>query len=217
MKKILITLISCMVLFGCVTTSTLKLDPRPLTGQEKVSKEGVSAVVSKKDVLVTIRPASDTYSSKERPKLVVSLYCTEGSFTFSPENIEVFVDGTPHKVFTYNELAADIKSQEKKAKETAERVRDSQYMSGGEIGGVENDFAIKEYESTIYRINKETLSSLKELNATALKNIRVQPGKRCGGCVTIEKIPNPDQSHEIKVIVKANGETHEFLLNQVEV
>ena len=42
-------------------------------------------------------------------------------------------------------------------------------------------------------------------------------GTEYSGQVTIETIPNPAETHEIKVIVTVNKETHEFLLNQVEV
>ena len=215
MKRNIIALILCMVLFGCVTTSTLKLDPQTLAGQEKVSKEGVSTVVSKKDVLVSVRPSSDTYSSVERPKLVVSVYCTEGSFTFSPENVQVFVDGNPHHVFTYRELVDDIKEKERMEKDKAEKMRKAQYMNTG-ASGASASVSNNQYTANLNEIERKTYDALKELEITALKSITVQPGKQCGGCITIEKIPDPTLSHEIKVIVKANGETHEFLLNQVE-
>ncbi len=89
-------------------------------------------------------------------------------------------------------------------------------MSAGQAGGLNTVSTNENYNKMLSRIEIETQSSLKEVNATALKNIRVQPGKQYSGQVTIGKIPDPNLSHEIKVIVKANGETHEFLLNQVE-
>lgn len=216
MKKTVFVFALCMLMLGCVTTSLLKLDPLTLDGQKKTSQEGIKTIVSEKNVHVAIRPATETYTSEDRPKLLVSVNSTAGAFTFSPQNIQVFVNGNPHRVFTYDELVADIKEWEKKEKEKAEKVKEAQYMSGGG-GGMETSSANKEYNTTLYRIEQEAADSLKELNATALKSGRVLPGKEYGGQVTMEKIPNPEQTHEIKLIVTVNKETHEFLLNQIEV
>jgi hypothetical protein len=217
MKKLFFAFVLCVLMSGCVTISTLRLDPQPLTGQKKVSQEGVSAVVSEKKVTVTVRPSTDTYSSEDRPRLVVGVYSTEGSFTFSTNNIQVFVDGNPHRVFTYDELVADVMHQEKIAKDKAEKLKEAQYMTGGSGGGLSTDNANKQYTTSLYKAEKDARDALKDLNDTALRDLRVLPGKQYTGYVTIEKITNPSQSHEIKVIVTADGEKHEFLLNQVEV
>ena len=216
MKKLLFAIVLCVLMIGCVTTSMLRLDPQALTGQKKESQEGISAVVSEKNAVVTVRPSAEPYSSEDRPKLMISVYSPEASFTFSTKNIQAFVDGNPHRVFTYDELVADVKEQEKIAKDKAEKVKEAQYMSGGSGGGMGTNSANKQYTSSLIKIEKDAANALKELNATALKDLRVLPGKQYGGFVTIEKIPNPSQSHEIKVIVTVNNETHEFLLNQVE-
>jgi len=74
MKKILFTFVLCVLIQGCVTSSTLRLDPQALTGQKEVSQEGVDTVVSEKKVRVTVRSSTDTYSSEDRPTIVVSVY-----------------------------------------------------------------------------------------------------------------------------------------------
>lgn len=216
MKKMLFAFVLCILILGCVTTSTLRLDSQTLTGQKKVSQEGVDAVVSEKKVVVTVRPSTDTFSSEDRPTLVVGVYCTENPFNFSPNNIEVFVDGNPHRVFTYDELVADIKEQEGVEKKKAETVKQSQYASGAG-GGMATGNANKQYNTSLMAAEKRAYNALKELAATGLKNIRVLPNKQYSGHVTIEKIPNTSLSHEIKVIVTVPGEKHEFLLNQVKV
>jgi hypothetical protein len=94
--------------------STLKLVPRALNGQQKIYQEGVEAVISRKKARVSVRPSADTYSSERRPTIVVSVYGTEKPFDFSTEDIKVFVDGNPHRVFTYDELAAEINERHKK-------------------------------------------------------------------------------------------------------
>lgn len=216
MKKMLFAFVLCVLILGCVTSSTLKLDPQALTGQKKISQEGVDAVVSEKKVLVTVRSSTDTYSSEDHPTLVVSVYSTEKPFNFSPKNIEVFVDGNPHRVFTYNELVADVKEQEKAEKKKVEATKEAQYMSGGG-GAMGTGNANKQYNTGLLNAEKKAYKALKELRANSLKNVRVVPNKQYSGHVTIEKILNPSQSHEIKVVVTVRGEKHEFLLNQVEV
>ena len=218
MKKTLVVCALSVLMLGCVTTSTvLKLDPLTLDGQKHTKQEGLKTIVSAKNVQVTMRPTTDTYSPEDRPKLVFSVKSTAGSFTFSPKNIQVFVDGNPHKVFTYNELVADIKALVEKDKAKAEKVKEAQYMSGGSSGDMNTSSANKEYNTKLYRIEQEAAEALKELKANALKNQRVSPGEEYSGQVTIEKIPNPEQTHEIKVIVTVNKEKHEFLLNQVTI
>jgi hypothetical protein len=217
MKKTLVACALCVLMLGCVTTSMLKLDPLTLDGQKHIKQDGLKTIVSTKNVHVTMRPATDIYTSEDRPRLVFSVKGTAGSFTFSPKNIQVSVDGAPHKVFTYDELLADIKAQLKEKKEKAEKVKEAQYMSGSGGGGMGTNSANQQYKTTLTRLEQEAAAAEKELKATALKNIRVSPGKEYSGQVTIEKIPNPEQTHEIKIIVTVNKETHEFLLNQVTV
>jgi archaellum component FlaG (FlaF/FlaG flagellin family) len=217
MKRTLVAFVLCVLMLGCVTTSMLKINPLTLDGQKKTTQDGLKTIVSEKNVLVSVRPATDMYTTEERPKLVFSVKSTAGSFMFSPANIQVFVDGNPHRVFTYEELVADIKEQVEKDKEKAEKVKEAQYMSGGSGGGMGTQSANKQYQTTLYRIEQEAADAIKELDATALKNKRVSPGTEYSGQVTLEKIMNPAQTHEIKVIVAVNKETHEFLLNQVEV
>lgn len=216
MKKKLFIFVLCVLIQGCATSSTLRLDPQALTGQKEVSQEGVDAVVSEKKVRVTVRPSTDTYSSEDRPTLVVSVYCTEEPFNFSTKNIQVFVDGNPHRVFTYDELVADIKEQEEKSIKRAKAMKEEQYRTPGG-GAMAISSANKQMQARIQAIENKTKQTLEDLDSTCLKNIRVLPNKECGGHVTIEKIPNPSQSHEIKVIVTVPDEKHEFLLNQVKV
>ncbi len=215
MKKILFAFVLCVLIPGCVTSSSLRLNPQALTGQKAVSQEGIDAVVSEKKIRVTVRPSTDTYSSEDRPTLVVSVYSTEEPFDFSTKNIQAFVDGNPHRIFTYNELVADIKEKEEKSIKRAKAMQEEQYRSPGG-GAMATNSANKQMQARIQTIEKNTKKSLEDLDATCLKNTRVLPNKECGGHVTIEKIPNPSQSHEIKVIVTVAGEKHEFALNQVK-
>lgn len=108
MKKVLGIIIALLALQGC--TSTLAIKPIPQEGQYQVYKEGVEAVLSDKNALVAIRPSSSTYNSSERPTIVISvLNKTNEPFNFSTDNVHAYLDGEPLRVFTYEELAAEVK------------------------------------------------------------------------------------------------------------
>jgi hypothetical protein len=216
MKNIIFSFVLCLLIQGCASTLTLKFDPQALNGQEEISQEGAEAVISQKKARVTIRPSAATYSSESRPTIVVSVYGTEEPFDFSTEDIQVFVDHNPHRVFTYDELVADIKEQEKRSIEKAKGVKDAEYMTS-RLGAVEASSANTQLQANINAIQKKTKKSLKDLDSTILRNIRVLPYNQYSGHVTIEKIPNPTQPHQIKVMVTAAGEEHEFLLDHFKV
>lgn len=99
------------VLGGCA--STLKLDPVASEDQQEVFQEGTEMIISSKTSVVAIRPSTNTYTSSLRPSLVVSVINrTNEQHVFSTENIEVFVNGESVKIYTYDELVAEIKRQQ---------------------------------------------------------------------------------------------------------
>lgn len=159
-----------LLLQGCAATSTFKLDPRTLGDQHKALQDGVEAIISTRKALVAVRPGAETYASESRPTLAVTvLNGAEEPFDFSTEDIRVFVDGKPHKVFSCDELVAEAK-----------RLR----------GGA-------------------TIAAA--LQTTMLKKATVLPRAWHGGYVTIGNIPDAFHPSEIKVVVTAAGEEHEFL------
>lgn len=110
MHKIVITFILISLLYGCATT--LRFDPIALEGQQELYQEGTKTLISPKKSLVAIRPSTNTYQSNQYPTLVVSvLNGTEKPYNFSTEDIEVDVNNKPIKVFTYDELVAEVKKQ----------------------------------------------------------------------------------------------------------
>lgn len=99
------------VLQGCATT--LKLDAVASSEQEEIFQGGMGTLISAKSSLVVIRPSTSPYQSVQRPSFVVSV--TNGTnepYNFGPENISVMVNGQAVKVFTYNELVAEVKKQQ---------------------------------------------------------------------------------------------------------
>ena len=111
MHKIVFIFILISFLQGCATT--LRLDPVAIEGQQELYQEGTKTLISPKNSLVAIRSSTNTYQSSQRPTLVVSvLNGTEKPFNFSTEDIDVYVDNKHVKVFTYDELVAEVKRQQ---------------------------------------------------------------------------------------------------------
>jgi hypothetical protein len=121
------------ILSGCA--STLKLDPVASEDQQEVFQEGTEMVISSKSSVVAMRPSTNTYTSTLRPTLVVSVFNhTDEPHVFSTENIEVFVNGDPVKVFTYDELVAEIKQQQASAALVAALNGAAQSMNAANAG-----------------------------------------------------------------------------------
>jgi hypothetical protein len=252
MNKLISAIVLGFLLQGCA--STLKMDPQALDGQQEVYHEGVEAVISPKKALVALRPTATTYSSEGRPTIVVSvLNGTKESFNFSTEDIQVFVDEVPHRVFTYDELVAEVKRKQTWAAVAAALNGAAQSMNAANAGysyqsGTTNAYAYDNYGNSAYgygsysgytynaaaaqqaratansqtqanmqAIKNQTEQSLGALSSTMLKKTTVMPQAWHGGYVTINKIQNAAQPHEIKVVITAAGEEHEFLFNHFKV
>lgn len=94
---------------GCATT--LQISPLASEDQEAIYQDGVQTLISKKKALVAVRPSATTCTSDERPTFVVSVFNgIDEPFDFSTENIQVEVNGVTQKVFTYDELVAEVKN-----------------------------------------------------------------------------------------------------------
>jgi hypothetical protein len=203
-------------MLGCVTTSTLRLDPQTLEGQEAISKDGVKAIVSQKKARVTIQPLAGTYTSKDLPMIVVGVYSGEETFDFSAEDVKIFLDRHPHGKVTYDELVAEIKKREKRELKDLEMENDNRRRGAGSSAEAVQHIEAQ-YQNDIEAVKTDTRKSIRALDATQLKKITVSPRKEYSGQLTIEEIPDPSQPHEVKVVVTAAGEEHEFLLKHFKV
>ncbi len=111
MKKLYILILAIGVLQGCATT--LMLDPVASEKQKEIFQGGIETLISAKQSLVAIRPSTNTYRSVQRPTLVVSVTNgTDEPYNFGTENISVLVNGQSVKVFTYDELVAEVKRRQ---------------------------------------------------------------------------------------------------------
>ncbi|MCP3688935.1 MAG: hypothetical protein GY784_11015 [Gammaproteobacteria bacterium] len=233
MKEFLSILVSCALLPGCA--STLKIESMALDGQQETYRQGVKNVISPKTALVAVRPTTSIYSSEDRPTFVVSvLNGTEKSFNFSTENIRVYVGGTPHQIFTYDELVAEAKrrtwgipNSAGQPAGAANNTYSSNYSSGFSPypGYIYNAVSAQQMQTTataqtsanIQAIREQAMRLLSRLKSTMLKKATVFPQAWHGGFVTMAEIPDSVQPLVITVTISAAGENHTFVLRQSKV
>jgi len=251
MKNIIFTFVLCLLIQGYVSAeTTMKLVPQVLNGQKIITQENSEAIISHKKSSVALRPPPDGYSSEGRPMILVNVYGIGKSFDFSTEDIQVFVDGKPHGLITYDKWVGDIKQRQANeltaieskyaalsrnaAKGAYTPSSDPEVFSPSDNDGVVGSKSAGGYKydvSSLARsqsqINSEmqaekdaiemrTAKELAVADAVMLKKTTVLPNTWHRGFVAIEKIPDPTQPHEVKIIVTVAGEKHEFLLNHLK-
>lgn len=122
-KRIIVLLMFwvCLMIQGCFSVSTYKLTPEVLEGQKPIDREGVKAVLShKKNASVFIRPMTELYSQGDNPVFLIGI-TGEKELAISPEDVQAYVDGTPHHILTHDELLADIKERHDAAVDAAKK------------------------------------------------------------------------------------------------
>jgi hypothetical protein len=101
----------CLTLFGCA--SQVKVEPVLLGDQERIFRDGVPAVISKKGLVVLVAPVAIVRDGEEQPKFVVSVAnTTQANFELDTTNFSALVDGKPLKIYTHAEIESDIKSKQ---------------------------------------------------------------------------------------------------------
>lgn len=142
----LFTIVACLLLSGCA--STLRVQPVAGPDQTTMYKDGTEAIISKKRSVVVLRPSANTYTSEQRPTFVVSvLNGTDKPVVFSTEDITASVAGTPLKVFSYDELVAEVENKRKWAAVAAALAGAAQSMSAAQAG---NQYTYGSYNTSYY-------------------------------------------------------------------
>ena len=107
----LIALAIVALLAGCATP--IRTEPVISDGQERIYRDGLPALVSRKQFVVLVSPATVVREGKERLRLIVSVANTStSSFDIDASNFSAVVDGRPLKVFTHEEIAQEIRTQQ---------------------------------------------------------------------------------------------------------
>ncbi len=251
MKKIIFTFALCLLIQGYVSAeTTMMLIPQVLKGQKIIIQKDSEAIISHKKSSVALRPPPDGYSLAGRPLILVSVYGTGKSYDFSTEDIQAFVDGNPHRVFTYDEYVEEIKQRQENEIKAVESKYDAiskdsaqeaytpssdpevatpsstrntvgSKSSGGyqyNLSSLARDQSqiTSEMQAQKDAIEKRTAEELAVADSIMLKKTTVLPNKWHRRYIAIEKIPDPTQPHEVKIIVTVAGEKHEFLLNHLK-
>lgn len=142
----LIFSIVCLALSGCA--STLRVQPVAGPDQQTMYIDGTEAIVSKKRSVVAVRPSSNTYTSEQRPTFIVSVFNgTEKPIVFSTEDITASAAGTLLKVFSYDELVAEVENQRNRAVVAAALSAMAQSMIAAQAG---NQYTYGSYNTNYY-------------------------------------------------------------------
>ncbi len=100
-----------VLLVGCATP--IRTDPIVSDGQERIYRDGLPALVSRKQFVVLISPATVVREGKDRLSLIVSVANTSNaSFDLDTSNFTAVVDGRPLTVFTHEQIAQEIKTKQ---------------------------------------------------------------------------------------------------------
>jgi hypothetical protein len=121
MKNLIFTFVLCLLIQGNVSAeTTMKLVPQVLKGQKIITQDNSEAIVSHKKSSAALRPPPDGYSLEARPMILVSVYVAKKPCDFSTDDIKIFVDDNPHKIFTSDEFVEEIKQRQSNELKTVE-------------------------------------------------------------------------------------------------
>jgi hypothetical protein len=114
MIRVAVWLVSLAPLVFCSCASQLRLQALPATGQSIQYLQGLEACVSPGTIGVAVWADPQVYQSSERPTFfILAQNNSDKSIDFSTENISVSIEGQPLKVYTFDELVAEVESQRK--------------------------------------------------------------------------------------------------------
>lgn len=104
-------LAAIVFLTGC--TVPIRTDLVTSEGQEHIYRDGRATLISKKQFIVLVSPTKITREGKERLRLIVSVANPSSvAFDLDTSNFSATVDGRPLKIFTYEEITQEIKTQQ---------------------------------------------------------------------------------------------------------
>ncbi|MBB3121807.1 hypothetical protein [Pseudoduganella violacea] len=101
----------CAVLAGCA--SPIRTEPTLLAGQGQIYRDGIPSAISKKTFIVMASPSNSVREGKDRMRVIVSVVNTSPNpIDVSISNFSVLVDGRLEKIFTFEEIAQEIKTEQ---------------------------------------------------------------------------------------------------------
>jgi predicted MPP superfamily phosphohydrolase len=225
--------ISVLLLASCA--SQIKVDPVLLENQERIYRDGVPAVISRKGLVVVAAPVKVIREGKEQPKFIVSVANTSSSqFDIDTSNVVASVDGLPLKVFTHEEVADDIKSQQAWAAfavafsggmeaASARQQASTSYnynanSTGTYTGWTYNaaagqaaaDAVNSRTNSQLALLQHEGQAALDDAQRDILKRTTVLPGTSHGGQIFLATFEVPESGSTLDLKVSVAGEDHQF-------
>lgn len=106
-----VTAVAVALLAGCATQ--VRTSPQPLPDQRVKYHDGTPMVFSYGRTLVAVSPSNPLRSGTERPRFVVTVgNATDEPFDFDSTNITASLNGRALAVFTFEEVAAEIRKRD---------------------------------------------------------------------------------------------------------
>ena len=115
MGKLIYVALAGLTLAGCA--STIQTTAIKSNNNQQIYRSGIPSLLSSGKYTVMVSPVATTRKGSARPEYVVSVANTSGQpFELDTSHISVFVDGRRLKVFTYEEVEREIKSNRQRVK-----------------------------------------------------------------------------------------------------
>jgi hypothetical protein len=236
--KILLTLLALSVLSGCA--STVKISALPGNDTEQIFRAGIPSLMSKKKHVVMISPEAMTRPNSSRPTFILSVTnLTDKSIEVDTTSVTASLDGKSLKVFTFDEVQAEIKRRQAisaalvafggalQASAAQQQASYSQYggqyntgaYSGTYQGWSYNPAAGQAAANAVNMQTQQNLSSIRQSGESALREAAsnllqrttLLPGKSYGGKVVFANVSvEKEGGRELIIDVDLRDEVHSF-------
>lgn len=238
MRRILcFILFASLILSGCATV--VKLTPHAFDSQSVIYNQGKQLIVSpqKNIVAVGIVSGKQILAGKRADFVVIVDNIENQPFHFSTENITARCQTKQLKVYSYEELVAEIESQRKwaiiaaalyaaagtmQASQAGQQYNYGTYRTNtGQLGTYSgytyNAAAAQQAQAQVNmqtqqfmdNMNKSYNSNIGDIENKILQKTTIFPGSRHGGVVKIE-IPEKTEDQYLNITVESNEDIHNF-------
>ena len=110
-RRLAIMVVATSALTSCAVA--VRTEPQLLAGQERVYRDGVPIVTSRKGFTLAMSPLTVARPSRDRPSFYLSLLNTSASaIELDSTNVTAALDGRSVRIFTADEIVADLNSKQ---------------------------------------------------------------------------------------------------------
>lgn len=227
---------ACWLSVGCATHYKVNLDTAE--GQKSINANKTHYIASEKQAYVAVAAPNQVFSSRDRlPLLITVINPTKRPLMLNTDNIKAYVDGKPHKIYSFQELSKELFAASRKNvedyaednhiiqdygdiedRELAQQTGDYWVSPDGALDRLyseewdEFDRLLRSEEHS--KFSSETFASAGDASKVLRKNlltrgpIRPSHGKR--GYIILDGLKATDTVQDIKLVISIKGDDHEF-------